>query len=91
MFWDMDGYCMYPYTDWGCHYEIWTMIDEKSYKPAKSEGMFSFMKKKKKKGKDDKDSDNLLPKSDKKAHDKYVIEEDPEAEAEAEAEDEEED
>jgi hypothetical protein len=32
--------------------------------------------KKKKKGKDDKDSDNLLPKFDKKAHYKYVIEED---------------
>jgi hypothetical protein len=35
MFWDNDGYCMYPYTDWGCHYEIWTMVDENSYKPKK--------------------------------------------------------
>ena len=29
--WGNDGYCLYPYDDWGAHWEIWTTIDEKSY------------------------------------------------------------
>ncbi len=29
--WGDKGYCIYPYTDWGSHWEIWTTIDEKSY------------------------------------------------------------
>lgn len=34
-YWDKKGYGHYPYTDWGCHYEIWTTIDDKSDKPPK--------------------------------------------------------
>ena len=90
MFWDMEGYCMYPYTDWGCHYEIWTMIDEKSYKPVKNEGFFSFLKKKNKNKKEDKDSENLLPVSDKNTHDTYTINEGPERATQEECEEEEE-
>lgn len=41
IFWDMDGYCHYPYSDWGCHYEIWTTIDDASYKPPAKKGIFS--------------------------------------------------
>ena len=26
--WGLDGYCIYPYSDWGSHWEIWTTIDE---------------------------------------------------------------
>ena len=26
--WDLDGYCIYPYEDWGCHDEIWTVVNE---------------------------------------------------------------
>ena len=29
--WGDNGYCIYPYSDWGSHWEIWTTIDEKSY------------------------------------------------------------
>jgi hypothetical protein len=29
--WGDKGYCVYPYGDWGSHWEIWTTIDEKSY------------------------------------------------------------
>ena len=29
--WGDYGYCYYPYTDWGSHWEVWTTIDEKSY------------------------------------------------------------
>ena len=25
--WGNKGYCLYPYKDWGCHWEIWTCID----------------------------------------------------------------
>lgn len=28
--WGADGYCVYPYDDWGSHWEIWTCFDEKS-------------------------------------------------------------
>jgi len=28
--WGSQGYCIYPYQDWGSHYEIWTIIDEHS-------------------------------------------------------------
>ena len=31
--WGDKGYCIYPYSDWGSHWEIWTTIDEKSYLP----------------------------------------------------------
>ena len=27
-FWNYGGYCIYKYSDWGCHWEIWTTIDE---------------------------------------------------------------
>ena len=26
--WDNDGYCIYPYSDWGCHDEVWTVVNE---------------------------------------------------------------
>lgn len=26
--WDNNGYCIYPYSDWGCHDEIWTVVSE---------------------------------------------------------------
>ena len=29
--WGDKGYCYYSYSDWGCHWEAWTTIDEKSY------------------------------------------------------------
>lgn len=29
-YWGDCGYCIYPYTDWGAHWEIWTTIDNKS-------------------------------------------------------------
>ena len=28
--WGNDGYCNYSFNDWGCHWEIWTTIDDKS-------------------------------------------------------------
>lgn len=33
--WDMKGYCHFPFTDWGCQYEVWTTIDDESYKPTR--------------------------------------------------------
>jgi C1A family cysteine protease len=30
--WGNKGYCTYNYSDWGSHWEIWTTIDDKSYK-----------------------------------------------------------
>ena len=29
--WGLSGNCIYPYKDWGSHWEIWTTIDDKSY------------------------------------------------------------
>ena len=29
--WGDGGYCTYPYSDWGAHWEIWTTVDERSY------------------------------------------------------------
>jgi len=31
-FWGNDGYCTYPYSDWGSHWEVWTTIDDDSFK-----------------------------------------------------------
>jgi len=31
--WGKGGYCIYPYSDWGSHYEIWSRIDEHSSSP----------------------------------------------------------
>jgi C1A family cysteine protease len=28
--WGKNGYCTYPYEDWGSHFEIWTTIDDTS-------------------------------------------------------------
>lgn len=28
--WNGDGHTVYPYADWGSHWEIWTCVDEKS-------------------------------------------------------------
>lgn len=30
--WGNNGYCNYAFEEWGSHWEIWTTIDEKSYK-----------------------------------------------------------
>ena len=29
--WGINGNCIYPYSDWGSHWEIWTTIDDKSF------------------------------------------------------------
>ena len=29
--WGDNGYCIYPFYDWGSHWEIWTTIDDKSF------------------------------------------------------------
>ena len=34
--WGDDGYCNYPFTQWGSHWEIWTTIDDKSIAPKKT-------------------------------------------------------
>ena len=28
--WGDNGYCEYPYSEWGSHWEVWTCFDEKS-------------------------------------------------------------
>ena len=33
--WDNNGYCMYPYSDWGCHDEIWTAVSEENIRKLK--------------------------------------------------------
>lgn len=96
MFWDNKGYCMYPYSDWGCHYEIWTMVDENSYKP-KNKGFFSlFYKKNKNNSKEYPKNPNDYPsrrKTEKsRVNDKYIQEaeeEDEDADDAEEAEEEE--
>tara|TARA_B100000513_G_scaffold171068_1_gene86968 strand:- start:106 stop:999 length:894 start_codon:yes stop_codon:yes gene_type:complete len=37
--WGLNGYCIYPYRDWGSHWEIWTTIDDDSevLKPVSEE------------------------------------------------------
>jgi hypothetical protein len=77
MFWDDKGYCTYPYTDWGCHYEIWTMIDDSSYQPVNKSGLFTFSKKKKEKKEDKYRSGPkavVHDKRDKKEYNKFVDE-----------------
>lgn len=31
--WNGDGYTIFPYEDWGLHWEVWTCIDDASVKP----------------------------------------------------------
>jgi hypothetical protein len=33
--WNKRGYCVYPYEDWGCHDEIWTVVNEDNIKKWK--------------------------------------------------------
>lgn len=33
--WSNNGYCLYPYEDWGCHDEIWTVVNEDNIKKWK--------------------------------------------------------
>lgn len=33
--WSKQGYCIYPYEDWGCHDEIWTVVNEDNIKKWK--------------------------------------------------------
>ena len=42
VFWGIQGYCIYPYSDWGAHYEIWTTIDDKSSKPFEKSKKWSW-------------------------------------------------
>jgi C1A family cysteine protease len=35
--WGDDGYCIYPYAQWGCHWELWTMVDDKTNREVKEE------------------------------------------------------
>ena len=30
-YWGDMGYCNYPYSEWGSHWEAWTTIDDKSF------------------------------------------------------------
>lgn len=30
--WGDKGYCYYPFNEWGCHWELWTTIDDESVK-----------------------------------------------------------
>ena len=39
-FWENDGYCSYPFEDWGSHYEIWSVVDEMTDKPIPSRNPF---------------------------------------------------
>jgi hypothetical protein len=32
--WGLNGYCIFPYEDWGLQYEVWTTIDAGSFKPV---------------------------------------------------------
>lgn len=91
MFWDMDGYTTYPYTDWGCHHEIWTMIDDSSYKPVKKYSWFSSKKKKKQKADEYASTKIKGPDTrDRKSYDKFVEDkaEEPDEDAEEVEEDE---
>lgn len=38
-YWEGDGHCMYPYEDWGVHYEVWTTVDELTSKPIQSKNI----------------------------------------------------
>jgi hypothetical protein len=43
IYWGNKGYCVYPYSDWGSHYEVWTTIDDYSYtKPIEPPSKPSF-------------------------------------------------
>ena len=39
-FWEKDGYCSYPFEDWGSHYEIWSAVDEMTDQPIPSKNPF---------------------------------------------------
>ena len=39
-FWENDGYCSYPFEDWGSHYEIWSAVDEMTSQPIPSRNPF---------------------------------------------------
>ena len=34
--WGENGYCNYPFTEWGSHWEVWTTIDDLSVSPPSS-------------------------------------------------------
>ena len=42
--WDTDGYCIYPYEDWGCHDEIWTVVNEQNLQKWKLRERNTFVK-----------------------------------------------
>lgn len=37
-YWENQGYCLYPYEDWGYHDEVWTMATEEYYETWKNKG-----------------------------------------------------
>ena len=39
-FWENDGYCSYPFEDWGSHYEIWCAVDDMTDQPIPSRNPF---------------------------------------------------
>ena len=39
-FWENNGYCSYPFEDWGSHYEVWSAIDEMTDQPIPSRNPF---------------------------------------------------
>lgn len=46
--WDLEGNCLYPYSDWGYHYEIWCFEDESAYEHYKTKPRLLKMFSKKK-------------------------------------------
>lgn len=42
--WDTDGYCIYPYEDWGCHDEIWTVVNDANISKWKLRERYTIVK-----------------------------------------------
>ena len=43
-YWENQGYCVYPYEDWGYHDEVWTMATEEYYDAWKNKGTNKLLK-----------------------------------------------
>jgi hypothetical protein len=42
--WDTEGYCIYPYEDWGCHDEIWTVVNDANITKWKLRERYTIVK-----------------------------------------------
>jgi len=42
--WDTNGHCIYPYEDWGCHDEIWTVVNNDNIHKWKRRERNTFVK-----------------------------------------------